>query len=297
VGSGTAALHLALLALGVGPGDEVIMPSYVCTALLNAVHYTGADPVIADIDSLTLNMDPEDTRRRITPRTRAIIVPHMFGMPARMEQFCRFDVPVIEDCAQSLGSNYRGKPLGSFGAAAIFSFYATKVITSGEGGMVISRSKKLIDRVVDLRQYDNRPRYEMRFNYKMTDISAAIGSSQLSSLPGFIQTRRRLAKKYRQAFASLGLGMPPAHPGHIYYRFVLDVGAEIEAWIKTLHEKGIACARPVYRPLHRYLHLEGFDASETAWDRSLSIPIYPSLSEVETDRVIAAILETKEALM
>ena len=134
VSSGTAALHLALLALEIGEGDEVVIPSFVCPALLNAIRYVRATPVLADINREAFNIDVRDLERRLTGKTRAIIVPHMFGLPADIDDITALGIPVIEDCAQSLGSRYRGAPTGSFGVLSVFSFYATKVICTGEGG-------------------------------------------------------------------------------------------------------------------------------------------------------------------
>jgi dTDP-4-amino-4,6-dideoxygalactose transaminase len=159
--SGTAALHLTLLAMNIGDPDEVIIPSYVCSALLNAVNYVGATPVLADVDPETCNIDPADVKRRLTGRTRAIIVPHLFGLAANLDDLLNLKVPIIEDCAQAIGGSYHHKPLGSFGQAAIFSFYATKMITTGEGGMVVSNSKKFIERTRDLREYDKSADYKI----------------------------------------------------------------------------------------------------------------------------------------
>ncbi len=140
VSSGTAALHLALLAMGIGPDEEVIIPSYVCTALLHAVQYVGARPVLAEIDPLIFNIDPDDVQKRITTRTGAIIVPHLFGAAADLDKLLKLNVPIIEDCAQAVGGTYQQKPLGTFGDIAIFSFYATKVMATGEGEMVTSNA-------------------------------------------------------------------------------------------------------------------------------------------------------------
>lgn len=183
--SGTAALHLSLVALGVGKGDEVVLPSYVCTALLNAVHYVCATPIIADIDPRTFNMDAQDARNKITKRTKAIILPHMFGLPADVDAFLSLGVPVIEDCALSIGSRFNGRMAGSFGVLSVFSFYATKMLATGEGGMVVSERGDLLDRIRDLRDYDETPEYAIRYNYKMTDMQAALGIRQLEKLPVF----------------------------------------------------------------------------------------------------------------
>ena len=290
--SGTAALHLVLLAMGIGEQDEVVIPSYVCTALLNAVKYVGAAPVLAEIDPENFNLDPGDVKRRLTKRTKAVIVPHLFGLAADMEGLLALNVPIIEDCAQAIGSTYRRKCVGTFGEAAIFSFYATKVMTTGEGGMIVSDSKDLMDRVRDLREYDNKDKYRIRYNYKMTDIHAAIGLVQLSRIEEFIQRRRAIAGSYDQAFESLDLQLPFREQGHIYFRYVLGLGTDAGPWIRKLKSKGIGCARPVYRPLHQYLGLKGFGRTEKAWKESLSIPIYPSLTEKNVERVIKGLINT-----
>jgi perosamine synthetase len=289
--SGTAALHLVLLAMGIGEQDEVVIPSYVCTALLNAVKYVGATPVLAEIDPEHYNLDPHDVKRRLTKRTKAVIVPHLFGLAADMEGLLALNVPIIEDCAQAIGSTYRQKYVGTFGEAAIFSFYATKVMTTGEGGMVVSDSKDLMDSVRDLREYDNKDKYKIRYNYKMTDIHAAIGLVQLSRIERFIQRRRVIAGSYDQAFESFDLQLPLREQGHIYFRYVLGLGTDAGSWIRKLQGEGIGCARPVYRPLHQYLGLKGFGRTEKAWKESLSIPIYPSLTEKDVERVIKEVHE------
>ncbi len=287
--SGTSALHLTLLAMGVGPGDEVIIPSYVCSALLNAVNYTGAIPILAEIDPDTYNLDAADVKERISNRTKAIIVPHLFGLSADMEPLLEFDVPIIEDCAQSIGSTYHQRPVGTFGEAAIFSFYATKVITTAEGGMVITNSRDIAEGIRDLKTYDKREAYKVRYNYKMTDIQAALGIVQLERLESFIRRRRAIAEKYSSAFNELDLKRPPADAGHIYFRYVLGLNMEPRPWIRELAPMGIVCDRPIHFPLHRNLKHGGFPATEKAWKQSLSIPIYPTLTDEEISRVTDAV--------
>jgi dTDP-4-amino-4,6-dideoxygalactose transaminase len=287
--SGTAALHLTLLAMDIGPDDEVIIPSYVCTALLNAVRYVGASPVLAEIDPVTYNIDPHDVKRRLSRHTKAIVVPHLFGLAADLDRLLELNVPIIEDCAQAVGAKLNGIPLGTFGDASIFSFFATKMMTCGEGGMVISNSEKLINRVADLKTYDEKERYETRFNYKMTDIQAAIGLAQLARLDSFILQRRAIATRYLKAFQSLGLKLPPDDPAHIYYRFVIGFETDSQPVVSKLVYNGIGCARPIYMPLHAYLKLTGYPLTDNAWQTSLSIPIYPSLSDQEMNRVIEVV--------
>jgi perosamine synthetase len=287
--SGTSALHLTLLAMGVGPGDEVIIPSYVCSALLNAVNYAGATPILAEINPDTHNMDAADAKGRISNRTKAIIVPHLFGLAADLEPLIELDVPVIEDCAQSIGATYHQRPVGTIGEAAIFSFYATKVITTAEGGMVITNSRDIAEGIRDLKTYDKREDYKIRFNYKMTDIQAALGIVQLERLESIIRRRKAIAEEYNSAFCAFDLKLPPADSGHIYFRYVLGLKMDSMPWIQVLSRMGIVCDRPIHFPLHRNLKLSGFPATEKAWKQSLSIPIYPTLTDEEISRIIDSV--------
>ncbi len=291
--SGTAALHLALLALGVGPSDEVILPSYTCVALLQAVRYVGAVPRLVDLEPDGYNLSVAEVRRRITRRTRAILVPHMFGTPADIEALCGLGIPVIEDVAQALGATVGGRPVGSFGEVAVCSFYATKVITTGEGGMVLSGSELLLRRVRELRDYDGRRRLRTRFNYKLTDFQAALGLSQVHKLPALLDRRRQLAARYAERVQALGLRPPTVRPGSasIYYRYVVEVPDAARAR-EALQAQGVETSPPVFWPLHRYLGLPGFPRTERAYRTALSLPLYPSLREEEVDRILLALEAT-----
>jgi perosamine synthetase len=282
VNSGTAALHLSLLSLGAGEGSEVIIPSYVCTALLNAIHYVRATPVIVDIDPDTYNIDVRCIPKAITDRTRAIIVPHMFGLPADIDSIVSLGIPVIEDCAHSIGARYKDRYAGAFGALSIFSFYATKMLGAGEGGMVLSNDLNLIETIRDLREYDERETYVVRYNYKMTDFQAALCESCLRRLTTFIDNRRELARIYDAGLGGLKVGIPivPEGGDHIYYRYVIKIEDPIR-FIDKMHKRGIICRRPVFKPIHRYLQLTGFHMTDDAWEKAVSIPIYPSLKEGE----------------
>jgi dTDP-4-amino-4,6-dideoxygalactose transaminase len=288
VGSGTAALHLVLVAFGAGPGTEVVIPSFVCSAVLQAVRHAGARVVLADIDPTSFNIDPADVSRRITADTRAVVVPHMFGQPADMKRLVKLGVPIIEDCAQALGSTDAGSPAGSMGHAAVFSFYATKVITTGEGGMIVARSADISRRSRDLREYDNKAEDTLRFNYKMTEMQAALGLGQLERLSNFIRRRREIAAQYDLALAGLDIRRPVPTPGHIYYRYIVAGRRAADGPIEGMRERGIGCARPVYRPLHQYLDPAGYPQAQRAWERCVSLPIYPSLTETEIERIITA---------
>jgi len=270
--SGTSALHLSLLALGVGPQDEVIIPSFVCGALLNAVSYTGATPVLADICPGSYNIDAADVKNRISDRTRAVIVPHLFGLAADLDALLALGVPIIEDCAHAVGSEYRRRPVGTFGIAAIYSFYATKVITTGEGGMVVSNSADIAARIRDLKTYDQKDEYNIRFNYKLTDFQAALGLDQLQQLRSAIRRRKSIAERYTRSFEHLDLSLPLYDTGHIYYRYVVGLSTNASPWIQALTRRGIGGQRPVYLPLHRQMNRRECPVSESAWRNSLSIP-------------------------
>jgi perosamine synthetase len=287
--SGTTALHLALLSLGVGQGDEVLLPSYVCSAPLHAVYHSGATPVLVDIDPKTGNMDPDDLKRRLTPRSKAIIVVHLFGLPASLSQVVGLGLPVIEDCAQALGAELGGEKIGALGNVAICSFYATKIITTGEGGMLLSNDAAILEKTRDLRDYDKKEHFNVRFNYKMTDLQAALGRSQLQKLERFLGQRKTLAGVYYNELATLPCTLPPSPEGRIYYRYVVSIQEKVREVIQKLLNMGIEVARPVYRPLHRYLNLEEYPGAEMAWQSHLSLPIHPSLTSQDVHRVCQAL--------
>lgn len=290
VSSGTAALHLALVALGIGPGDEVILPSYLCAGPLHAIQYAGASPRLADCDPTTYNLDLAHVKRILTRKSKAILVPHLFGLPADLTDLASFGIPIIEDCAQALGATYQGRPVGGIGTLSICSFYATKVITTGEGGMLLSRNARLLRQAQDLRDYDQRRTFRTRFNYKMTDLQAALGLSQLQRLPDFLAKRRALADRYNRGLQRLPLLGPvvSADRTHIFYRYVVRVTGGLRNVLTLLEQAGVCARRPVFRPLHRYLKLAGFPGAEETWRTALSLPIYPMLGG-DIDRVIAAV--------
>lgn len=290
VSSGTAALHLSLISLHIGNGSEVIIPSYVCSALLNAIHYVRATPVLVDIDSGTYNIKVESIKRAINDRTRAIIVPHMFGLPADIASIVSLGIPVIEDCAHCVGAKFRGQYAGSFGILSIFSFYATKMLGAGEGGMVLTNDPDLIETIRDLRDYEEKEAYAVRYNYKMTDIQAALADSQLKKLPSFIEKRRQIARIYNNGLDALGAGVPVVPEGreHMYYRYVIGLENPI-GFMEEMRKRGIQCRRPVFKPLHRYLKLPGYPMTDDVWAKAVSIPIYPSLKVEEAQLIVDAI--------
>ena len=289
VNSGTNAVNLALKALDIKEGDEVILPSYVCASVLSAVNYTGAKPVFADIKSDGYNIDPESVAEKITKNTKAIIVPHMFGTPANLDSFLKLEIPIIEDCAQAVGAEYERKKVGSFGVLSICSFYATKVLATGQGGMVLTNSGKLLEKLRDLTKYDGRNKYSVSYNNSLTDFQAAMGRSQLKRLDSFIKKRKEIAGIYNKVFEEVGQVLPKTKDS-IFFRYVVEV-ENLDKYIEEMGKNGIDCAKPVFKPLHQYFNLESedFPSTERAHNKAISIPIYPSMKDEEIKQVCEAI--------
>ncbi|MBI4633971.1 MAG: DegT/DnrJ/EryC1/StrS aminotransferase family protein [Deltaproteobacteria bacterium] len=287
VSSGTAALHLVLLALDIGEDDEVVIPSFVCPALLNAIRYVRAAPVLADINRETFNVDVQDIKRRLTHKTRAVIVPHLFGLPADIREIVALGIPVIEDCAQSLGSCYEGAPTGSFGAVSVFSFYATKVICTGEGGMIAANDARLLEKIRDVRDYDEKDDARLRYNYKLTDMQAAMGLAQLRKLPSLIGRRRAIAGRYHDVLQESRSSLPicPSDREHIYYRYVIRT-ERLPELLAAGREAGIAYRRPVFKPLHHYLGMTGYPETDTVFLSAVSLPIFPTLSDADVKTIL-----------
>jgi dTDP-4-amino-4,6-dideoxygalactose transaminase len=300
VSSGTAALELALRALNIGAGDEVIMPSYVCPAPWLATQRVGAQATLVDIDVNTLNIDPLATCQAVTHKSRAIIVPHLFGLPADLTALEKLGIPLIEDCAQALGVTEEGRPVGTVGRLTVCSFYATKLLCAGEGGMVLSNEGALLERVRLLREYDGAPALNpSSFNFKMTDLQAVLGLSQLGRLPAFHERRRILAAAYREALSSKSVVCPSEPPGrmHGYYRFVVRLPHlrtnpdGLTGLISKMEQQGVHCRKPVFRPLHRYLDQSGFPNSDEVDRTALSIPLYPDLRDDEVRQIQQSLAE------
>jgi len=296
VSSGSAALELALRALDVGPGDEVVVPTYACDALHHAVTRCGAAPVLADADPETFGPSAKDVAHRLTRRARAVVVVHPFGLALDLDAFLALGVPVVEDCAQAIGARVAGRAVGSRGALAIGSFYATKLITSGEGGAVAGPAER-VARVRDARDYDEREELIPRFNFKLTDIQAALGRSQLGRLDTFVARRRAIATRYRARLGSVAGCHPPRDRGerHVFHRFVVTIERPLGPLIDDLRERGVMARRPVFRPIHRALGLAGYPEADRLWTQCLSLPCYPSLADAEVDTVGAALAEALQA--
>lgn len=260
------------------------MPSYVCSALVHATQAAGAIPVLTDVAGVSGNMDdpPHDMGGCV-----AAIVPHMFGRPAAATAELAKRLPVIEDLAMALGAD----GVGGLGVAAVCSFFATKVITTGgEGGMVLTDDAGFAQMVAELREYDGLPVDRRRWNYKLTDVGAAVGRVQLRRLPELLQRRRALAARYDDACRRWSAHRPPATAADISYRYVLTLEpARLHDSMAAFEALGIAARRPVGASLHAALDVAGsFPGTQLMLATALSLPLYPSLSEDQVQQVIAA---------
>ncbi len=303
VSSGLAALHLSLIALNIKEGDEVILPSYTCDALLNAVMYLNAKPKIVDVEYETGNISPTEAKKNITAMTKAIIVPHSFGFPARIDRIIALGVPVIEDCAVSIGAEYKGRNVGSFGLISVYSFYATKMLTTGEGGMILTDDDDIAALVRELRDYTGHTEFKVRYNYKMTDIAAVMGLVQLAKLNGFIKRRFLLAERYGRFLSGYpGLRLPDYDNNEmqpIFYRYLVKLpGKDTERVRSIMKEKGISCGKAVLQPLHKLLSLpaEKYPNSEKLAEEVISLPLYPSLSGEDMEYVARELINTLKVL-
>jgi len=288
VSSGTTALILSLKALRVGSGDEVIIPSYTCTALWQAIMAVGASAVYADIENETFNLDPQSVKAQITCRTKAIIFPHMFGQPGHIKEIIAFGIPIIEDIAQSYGARIDGEPVGHFGTISVISFYATKVIGAGEGGAILTDSPEIIQTVYDLREYDEKDDLRPRFNAKMTDLCAAIALEQIAKFPVFTMKRSEIYAVYHE-FLGANLLLPLQNSSYQsnHYRCIAVHPYKTAAdCIAFANESGIRLRHPVFKPLHLYSPSASLPLTEQAWQRHFSIPIFPSMTIEECQSVV-----------
>jgi perosamine synthetase len=294
VSSGTAAIHLAVLALGIGPGDEVIVPAYTFPATANVVVLAGARPVLVDVDPDTFNLDP--ARIAVTPRTKAIMPVHLFGRPARLEDLP--DAAVIEDAAGALGARRRGRACGGLGAAGCLSFHPRKIVTTGEGGAVTTDDAELAERVRSLRHhgwspsdaYDDMP--AGAFNYRLSDILCAVGIPQVRRLEELLAARERVAAGYAERLAGLPLTLPAADEGdrHGWQAYVIQLDRRDEA-MAALRAQGIQCQIGTYA-LHRlsaYRDQGSFPGADACFDRALALPFHTRLTDAELDRVADAL--------
>ena len=323
VNSCTAALHLALEAVGVKPGSEVITSPMTFTATAAVIEHLGARPVLADCDPVTLNLDPAQIEERITPRTRAILPVHFAGQPCDMDPILAcaraHRLAVVEDAAHALPARYKGHVVGTIGDISCFSFEATKTITTGEGGMAVTNHDEYVERMRTMRLHglsrDAWKRYgrgatwfydvqAAGFKYNLTDVAAALGLEQLKRCDAFHARRRAIARRYREAFADLcGLCAPEVADelGHAWHLYVIQLATDALAisrdrFIRLLAERNIG-ASVHFIPLHLHRHYRmryGFQPTDypnafAAYQRIVSLPLYPKMTDADVDAVIGAV--------
>lgn len=318
ISNGTAALHAACFAAGIGAGDEVITTSLTFAASSNCVLYCGGTPVFADVDAKTYNIDPEDIKRKITPRTKAIIAVHLAGQPCDMDAIHAIakehNLIVIEDGAHALGSEYKGKKVGALSDMTTFSFHPVKPITTGEGGMIVTDDEEFYKKLVLFRSHgitrdenlmtrNEGPWFyqqlELGYNYRMTDIQCALGCSQMKKLDRFLNRRRELVKRYEEAFADCPnivtpYQLPETNSGwHLY--IVQVKNCDRREIFEALRGEGIGVNVhyiPVY--YHPYYQEHGYREvhcknAEEIYTHMISLPLYPGLTDVQQDEVIEKI--------
>jgi dTDP-4-amino-4,6-dideoxygalactose transaminase len=326
VSSATAAMHLALEALGIGPGDEVIVPTYTFTATAEVIRYLGATPVFVDCDPETFNMRPCDFEAALTPATKVVMPVHFAGLPCDMTEIVdlahRQGIKVVDDAAHALPARHRGRMVGNCGSdATAFSFYANKTMTTGEGGMLVTANPQIAERARQMRLHgisrdvfdrfsDVKAnwRYDIvapGFKYNLTDIAAAIGLHQLKRLDEFRDAREALCRRYDQLLAGLPLRLPSAgrpedlHSRHLYIvRLAEDAPIERDALILELQKRAIGVSVH-YTPLHRMTYWQescglqagAFPNAEAVGRSCISLPLFPAMKEAEQDRVVAALAE------
>ena len=315
VSSGTAALHLTIRALGIGDGDEVIVPSFTFIVVANAVMYEGATPVFVDIDPVMLNMDPRCVEEAITSRTKAIVIVHTFGVPAEMDALMvlarRHHLAVIEDACEAIGATYNDRLVGTFGDVSVFAFYPNKQITTGEGGAVLTRDSQLATRMRAMRNQGRYPsgdwlqHAEIGFNYRLSEMACALGIVQMQRLPEILKRRADLARCYDTALMTMaGLLLPPiAVPSRSLSWFVYVVrladhfqfGVR-EELLASLQRQGVSCAR-YFAPIHLQPAYENVPSArrailpvtELVARRTLALPFFNKISAAEVDHVVSAI--------
>lgn len=305
--NGTVAVHLALAALGIGPGDEVIVPTLTYVASVNAIAYCGATPVFVDCRRDTWQIDADQVRAAITPRTRAIMAVHLYGLPADLGALAQLaqehDLFLVEDCAEAFGAEYDGVHVGNVGHIGAFSFFGSKTVTTGEGGMVVSNDDDLIARARHLKNQgqDANRRYwhdDIGFNYRMTNIAAAIGLAQMERADELMRRKYAVAEQYNRAFAHLPVETHQSHDPaarHAYwmYSVLVDASARDDV-MQQMAAEGIE-TRPVFYPVHSmpmYCHLADGNAFPVATEiaaRGINLPSWPDLTSEQIEMVVAAL--------
>lgn len=302
--NGTAAIHLALEALGLGPGDEVIVPSLTYVASVNTIVHAGATPVFVDSLEADWQMDPDDVRRKITPRTKAVMAVHLYGLPCDMDQLvgiCRErSLFLVEDCAEAFGTRFHDRHVGTFGDIGTFSFFGNKTITTGEGGMVVANNQTLLDRAYHLKTQGVSPDREywhdvVAYNYRMTNICAAIGLAQLENADAILEKKRAIATWYKEGLAGLPLRTHDEVAGTRHSHWMCSIALDSAAMREPLRDHMKAAGietRPLFYPAHvlpPYAAGASFPVAESLSARGMNLPSYPDLSQTDVNDVCLAI--------
>jgi perosamine synthetase len=310
VSNGTVAIHLALMALGIGVGDEVIVPTLTYIASVNAIAYTGATPVFVDSLADTWQMDPADVKKKITQKTKAIMVVHLYGHPCEMNDIVSIakenSIFIIEDCAEAIGSKYQDKHVGTFGDIATFSFFGNKTITTGEGGMVVTNDQTLYDRSTHFKGQGLAKHREywhdvIGYNYRMTNICASIGLAQLEQIDMIIAKKRSIALWYNELFkkTSLTFHQEANNCFHSYWMcsVLLENSSKRDAVREYLKNKGIE-TRPLFYPVHTMpmysKKYEKHTVAETLGWRGINLPSYPGLNEEDVKYIAQSVIEASQ---
>lgn len=296
--SGTTALHLALAAFGIGPGHEVLVPDLTFVATANAVSYTGAKVVLVDVDPHTWTINVDDAMRKVTSKTRAIIPVHLYGVACDMVSIRSFatnhNLLIIEDAAEAFGGRYYGEPCGSIGDAGVFSFYANKILTTGEGGAVVTNNSGLVGRLRLLRGQAQVPRQryfhsEVGFNYRMTELQAAVGLGQMTHLDTMLRRRSEVCRRYRERLVHLATSQSEESAPWLFTCLV----SSRDLLMQVLSSQGIE-TRPTFVPLHRLPMYQGVDpdfpVASMLGELGMSLPTYPELLNGEIDRICQEVL-------
>jgi len=311
--NGTVALHLAFEALGIGPGDEVLIPDLTFISPASMTTLTGATPVFVDANPRYWCMDVEDVNKKITDKTKAMVMVHLYGHPANVDPLLeiaeKHDIYVIEDCAEAHGAEYKGKKVGSFGMISCFSFYANKIVTTGEGGMCLTDDQELAKKIRLL--HDHGMRFErpywhetLGFNYRMTNLQAAIGAAQIKKIDNFVQRKREIARTYNKLLKNIeGITTPPEMPWakNVYWMYSILIEDSFRVarddLAMELGKKGVE-TRPFFYPIHTmppYKRNEKFPVAEELARKGINLPSSVKLKKEEIEKIVEFINETRSA--
>lgn len=295
VGSGSQALLVALKSLGIGKGSRVAIPAFTCSAVLHSVEWAGAEPLLLDLAEGELAPHPSGLAELYVQSDAAIVV-HPWGYPLDTSAWKEVVPLVIEDCAQGIGALWDDQTVGGLGDASIVSFYATKMLCAGEGGLLTTAKPEVAEIARDLRDYDGKEEHASRFNFKLSDLQASLALVQWSRLPEFIEKRRSLAERYDAEVPALGLSPVLPHPKATptYYRYLCWVPEDVSPLIEYCERYEVHCRRPVPVTLDLLLKIPPLPNTLQAWNRTISLPIYPTMSEGEQDRVLEVLYAAKQ---